>query len=117
MIYPVNQTVSALTAFRKKMESTADNIANVNTAGFKKSRVNLEQGANGGVEAQVQKINTPGMMIETIGNDGVEEVESSNVDLADELTQMIPTEAAYKANLKTLRAQDEMLGSLLDILG
>ena len=42
--------------------------------------------------------------------------ELSNVDLADEMTGMIPTEIGYKANLKTLRAHDEMIGTLLDTL-
>ena len=49
--------------------------------------------------------------------DKVVEVESSNVDLVDELTEMIPTKAAFSANAKTLQTSDKMLGSLLDILG
>jgi flagellar hook protein FlgE len=29
---------------------------------------------------------------------------------------MIPTEIGYKANLKTIRSRDEMIGTLLDTL-
>lgn len=111
MIYPVNPAVSALTAFRKKMNVTANNIE------FKKSRVNLQEDSNGGVSAQVQKIETPAPPKQVYRADGVEEVESSNVDLAEELTEMIPTQAAYTANIHSLRTSDKMLGSLLDIMG
>ena len=116
MVSSVYPAISALSAFQKKMDVTADNVANVNTDGFKKSRVNLQEGNNGGVTASVQQINTPGIIRETIRNDGLEDVESSNVDLAEELPGMIPTKAAYSANIKTIKTQDAMLGSLLDIL-
>ncbi len=117
MITPVNHALTALTAFRKKMDVTANNIANVNTDEFKKSRVNLEEGPYGGVTAQVQEINTPGMPKETIRDDQVVEVESSNVDLAEELTEMIPTQAGYSANLKTVQVEEQMIGALLDVVG
>ena len=117
MISPLSAATTALSAFNKKMSSTANNIANVISDGYKKSRVNLQEGANGGVTAQVQQIDTPGPLKETIQNGEVVETESSNVDLAEELTEMIPTKAAYSANLKSIRTQEEMMGSLLDILG
>lgn len=117
MIDPVQQSLSALSAFRKSLDVTADNIANVNTDGFKKSRVTFSEQTPGGVSAQVQQINTPGIPKETIQGDKLVDVESSNVDLADELTEMIPTQTAYTANLKTVSSSDEMIGALMDILG
>lgn len=117
MIYPVNPAMTALSAFRKKLDVTSNNIANVNTNEFKKSRVTLQEGSNGGVETNIQEINTPGIPTEAIENDRIVEVESSNVDLAEELTDMIPTQTAYTANLKSLKTTDEMVGALLDIIG
>lgn len=117
MINSINHAMTGLSAFRKKMDVTANNIANVDTDEFKKSRVNVEENAHGGVTAQVQQINTPGPIKETIRNDTIEEVEASNVDLAEELTEMIPTQTAFGANLKTISTEQEMLGSLLDIVG
>jgi flagellar hook protein FlgE len=38
------------------------------------------------------------------------------VDLAEEIVGLQTTKHAYQANLKTLKAEDEMLGSLFDIL-
>ena len=117
MISSVYPAMSALSAFQKKMDVTANNVANVNTDSFKKSRTTMEEGANGGVTASIQQIDTPGMVREVVTDNGIEEVESSNVDLAEELPEMIVTESAYKANTKTIQTQDEMLGSLLDIIG
>lgn len=117
MIDPIDAALSAMTAFRKKMDVTSNNIANVNTNKFKKSRVTMQEGGNGGVQAQIQKVNTPGIPRDAIENDRIAEVESSNVDLAEELTGMIPTQTAYSANLKTMKTADEMIGALLDVIG
>ena len=115
MINPTDNSLSALTAFRKKMDVTANNIANVLTDEFKKSRVTFEEASPGGVTAVIDRVETQGIPKETIRDDHAELVESSNVDLSEELTDMIPTQTAYTANLKTLKVQDEMMGSLLDI--
>jgi flagellar hook protein FlgE len=47
----------------------------------------------------------------------IQDVEASNVDLAEEFTDSIATQSGYKANLKTIQTHDEMLGTLLDIIG
>ena len=115
MIYPVSNTLSALTAARKKMDVTANNIANANTDEFKKSRITLSENSNGGVSSTVDRVDTPGIPKETIQNDRIVQTESSNVDLAEELTELIPTESFYGANLKVLKTQQDMIGALLDI--
>lgn len=99
------------------MDVTANNVANVNTDDFKKSRTNMQEAANGGVTVSIQQIDTPGYLKEIVTEDGIAEVEASNVDLAEELPEMITTKAGYAANVKTVQTQDEMLGSLLDIIG
>ena len=115
MINPLDNSLSALTAFRKKMDVTANNIANILTDEFKKSRVTFKETSPGGVAAMIDRVETPGVPKETIREDHAELVESSNVDLGEELTDMIPTQTAYTATLKTLKVQDEMMGSLLDV--
>jgi len=42
-------------------------------------------------------------------------LESSNVDIAEEIVGQTISEAAFKANANIIRATDEMLGTLLDI--
>ena len=44
MISAVNSTISALQANKTRLGVTADNIANVNTDEFKKSRAILKEG-------------------------------------------------------------------------
>ena len=117
MIPPLGTNISAASAFSKKMNVTANNVANVNTDGFKKSRTTIRQGTAGSVEAIVDQVNTPGPIKQVSDNGVMREVEGSNVDLVEEFGETVITKTAYKANLKTIAAYDELLGSLLDTLG
>ena len=49
------------------------------------------------------------------GNVAASALESSNVDLAEEFTNMIVTQRAYSANTKTITTTDEMLSELIRI--
>ncbi len=117
MIDAMSSSLSALSAAGKKMGVTANNIANTLTDEFKKSRVTLSEGPKGGVSAKIDVVDTPGIPKETIQNDAIVQTESSNVDLAEELTDLIPAQDFYGANLKAMKTQNDMLGSLIDILG
>jgi len=117
MITPVTSTLSALQAYKKSMGVTANNIANVNTDEFKKSRATLKEGVNGGVEVEVSKVNTPGHRYQELQGDQRVEKETSNVNLEEELPDLMVNQRSYEANLKVLQTQDKMLGTTLDILG
>ncbi|MBU2537925.1 MAG: flagellar biosynthesis protein FlgC, partial [Proteobacteria bacterium] len=89
---------------------------NVNTDGYKKTRVTLqEQETTQGIEAVVQQIQTPGPMVYEQTPEGETLVEKSNVELGEELPSMMLSRRFFQANLKTVQIEDEMLGSLLDI--
>jgi flagellar basal-body rod protein FlgC len=110
----MNAALSALGAYEKKLGVAANNIANVNTDGFKKSRAVLQEADPSGVIVTISRVDTPGSPIPA---DGTGEIrESSNVDLAEEIVNLHTTKYGFEANLKTLKAEDEMLGSLFDIL-
>ena len=117
MIPSVNSTISALQAYKSKMRVTANNIANVNTDEFKKDRATLKEGTNGGVQVNVQRVNTPGIRYQAFEEDQLVEKESSNVNLEEEIPEMMITQRTYEANLKVLQTQNKMLGSVLDIMG
>ena len=117
MVSPINSAASAVNAFSSKMSVTANNVANVNTDGFKKFRVTLNEGHSGGVEASISQVDTPGFTKQITDNGRLKEVESSNVDLGEEMTESISTQTGHNANLKTIKAHDEMLGTLLDTIG
>lgn len=117
MVSTIQNNLSALNALDKKMQVTANNVANVNTNEFKKSKAVLLEGKNGNIDVDVQKVDTPGYPTEKIQDDKPVETETSNVDLAEELQESILTQNAYNANLKLVKTQDQMLGTLLDIMG
>lgn len=117
MISGIHSSLSALHAFAKKQESIADNTANVNTDGFKKTRVTMDNQTNGAVAPQVQRINTPGPMVYEQGKDGYGLVEKSNVEISEEIPQAMLNRRFYQANIKSVQVADEMVGSLLDIVG
>ncbi len=118
MISGVYSGLSALQAIQTKTQSNAHNTANVNTDGFKKSRVTLHEGSNSGVVvANISRVETPGPLVYEQTNEGSTLVEKSNVDLAEEIPQMLINRRTYQANIKMIQTQDEMLGTLLDIKG
>ena len=99
------------------MRVISNNIANVNTDGYKKRRASFSEGSNGTVEVTVARIDTPGPPnVDAKDYPNLKE-EMSNVDLTEEIPQMMITQRGYEANLKTLKIQDEMIGALLDVLG
>jgi flagellar basal-body rod protein FlgC len=116
MISAYQSALSALQAFGTKMQSHADNIANANTDGFKKTRVTLAEVQPQGVRATVDKVNTPGPIIFQETGAGLDPVELSNVELNSEIPEMNLNSHLYKANLKTIETADEMAGALLKII-
>ncbi|HVO82854.1 MAG TPA: flagellar basal body rod C-terminal domain-containing protein [Syntrophobacteria bacterium] len=116
MISGINATISGLQALDKKMESTANNTANLETDEFKATRVTLEETEPSGVKVTIQTLNTPGHQVYEETNDGLTLVEKSNVDLAKEMTDLTVTQRSWEAMTKTIQTQDEMVGTILDIV-
>jgi flagellar hook protein FlgE len=117
MVSPINSNISALAAFGKKMAVSSNNIANLESEGFKKSRAVLLEGEQGGVIVDIERLDTPGDVRVEYREDGVTERELSNVDLAQEITDTLSTQRGYEANLKAVKVQDELIGTILDIFG
>jgi flagellar hook protein FlgE len=91
-------TATALAAYGVRQAVTADNIANLNTAGFKASSVVMQVNRGGGVFAGV-----------TQGAD--------SVDISKEATFMLDSAGGYNANLKAVKVADNMTKELLDMVG
>jgi flagellar hook protein FlgE len=117
MIYSTKNTLSALNAFDKKMDVIANNVANVETEGFKKSKTTLIEGPESSVRVEITQSENPGPTVVQVTSGQIEEKEMSNVDLAEEIPQSIVAVRGYEANLATLKTHDEMLNSILDIVG
>ena len=116
MIYGSHAALSAMNGFSKTMAVAANNIANASSSGFKKSRVVLEEGQNGEVETYVQEVDADiPVLNEETSADQREDI--SNVDIAEEMVHIMTAQSGYEANLRSLQAQEELQGSILDILG
>ncbi|MFH1350144.1 MAG: flagellar basal body rod C-terminal domain-containing protein [Pseudomonadota bacterium] len=116
MIFSVNSTLSAVQTFGTKMGVTANNLANVETDEFKKSRATISEGPAEGVVVEIEKVDSPGPTVTGLVDGEMKERELSNVDMAEEITEMIPTQKGYEANLTVIKTKEEMLGSIIDII-
>ena len=115
MVSGVNASLSALEAYGRKLANNSNNVANMNTEGYKKGRVLLLEERPQGVRTEFQRIDTPGPRVPVETSEGTEMVEQSNVDLAEEFTGMITGQRGFEANLAALGTFDEMEQSVLDI--
>jgi flagellar basal-body rod protein FlgC len=117
-------SVQAMQVASVSQQVAANNVANMNTNGFRSSRVEYETGPGGqGVRiSDVYENTSPGPLVE--GGQWVETdegltyektlVEASNTDLAEEMVQMMENERLFEANAVALRAQLEMRGRFID---
>lgn len=87
--------VSSIQAHTDFLANNANNIANINTNDFKATETTLDD-KNGEVVAQSSKTN-------------------HGTDLAKELTDQLSIADGVKANVQAIKAQDKMIGSLLDL--
>lgn len=119
----VNSSVSALRAFGIKSQVTANNVANVNTDGFNKSRADLVEGNQGGVDVEIsqsesaEKGNLQAEATESASTENSEQKDLSNVDIAEEMANTMTTERFYSANTKMVQADDEMKGTVINMVG
>jgi flagellar basal-body rod protein FlgC len=110
----IGTSLSALDAYSKNLDVIANNIANVNTDGFKGQQGLTVETKPAGVELVVRRDNSPGAP--ALDGDGQTMRESSNVSLVDELVALMTTQRAYDANLKAVKTAFEMSGRLVDLL-
>ena len=103
---------SALNALDVVLGTTAHNIANSSTDGYKAVRADLETGLRGqGVRVGgIVGDMSPGPANMTAGM-----TEASNVDLSREFARLNVTETAYSAVAASIRTMDELTGSILNV--
>jgi flagellar basal-body rod protein FlgC len=123
---------SALNAMTVSMAATANNLANLDTDGYKAERVGLQTGEDGqgvAVSGVTRDESTGGLRPDTVSSGfsqeagdivdisdrGVRMAETSNVDPARESVSMIESARGFEANVAVIRTQDDMAGALLDM--
>ena len=87
---------SSLNAHQAFVNNTSHNIANVNSKEFSAISSNLSEGSEGSVNLQSKSSN-------------------EGTDLNKEMPNLIVGEKGHSANAKSVKTQDEMLGTVLDL--
>ena len=113
MTQAIGAALSGARARQLQVDAAARNVANAATGGYKRVEPVFEE-TRGGVGVRLQRVETAGAPVpDDRAPGGV--AEGSNVELSREIPRLLEGERGFEANLKVLRTQDEMLGTLLDI--
>ena len=112
MISGINASQAALSTFSKTLSNTAGNIANVNTDGYKETVAAINDDSAGLPQVSLKTSDAPGALLQ----EGGVVRETSNVDLAQEIPQMMISQAGYEANIKALEAQNNVLKTTIDMM-
>lgn len=104
--------LSGLNAAERRLENSANNIANAETTGFTPKDVVQSALTNGGVTTEPVERKPDTISIQNA--DGQEE-KLPNVSVDEELMNAQSATYDYQANLQVLKRQKEMDKSLLDI--
>lgn len=89
--------LSGLSAAMLRLDAAGSNITNSQTPGYRPQSVSQTEPAEGGVSASVERV-----------------VEPDN-NLAQDIVDQMSASYSFKANLRVVKTQDEMLGTLLDL--
>ncbi len=106
--------LSGVQAGSRLLGVSAHNIANAQTEDFKRTRATFEESSVGGVIVSLSQDQRPGPQLPT-GDDPFTFRHGSNVAVEEELINTLKATNLIEANLASIRTQDRMLGSLLDI--
>ena len=118
MVSSLDASLNAIQSHFTRLQASANNIANLNTDGYKGKRVTINEGPTGTPTATVNTDTNPGPSRMELNREGeLVEVQMSNVDLATEYVKTMESTQAIKANLKAAQTADELLGEIIDTLG
>lgn len=94
----VSTALSGMSAANERLRASGHNLANLNTEGFRRERVEAQTQPDGaGVQTQLQRVPAPG------------------TDLEADMVEQKSATYAYVANLRVLQTQLRAEGAMLDI--
>lgn len=101
--------ISGMKAYQRALDSSANNIANVQTGGYQAQVPRFQENENGGVRVEISQ-ESRALAAQDYPNTDI-----NTVDLATELTNNIQFKAGFELSAKLVKATDEILSSLLDL--
>ena len=99
-----NSSISGIRAATDMLSVSAHNIANSNTDGYKKQRVNLKGDQGGGVIAEITESTERGSLYKNRKGDTVD---TSNVNYIEEVVTQIKARHLLSASAATIKYTDE----------
>lgn len=98
----ISSNVSSILSNQTYMNNNANNIANVNSDGYVPRSTTISETQNGSTQANTSLATDNGS-------------KQSQTDLTKEITDQITIENVNAANVTAIKAQDNVMGALLDI--
>lgn len=98
----ISSNISSIQSHQTMMGTNANNIANANTDGFKPNDTRMSNGAGDSVVANNRQADDTGST-------------KSQTNLTKEIPDQIIAEKAIGVNVASIKTQDQMLGTLLDM--
>ena len=99
--------LSALHSFQTALDSTANNVANIDTPAYEPEKANFQNEVNGGVSVA---INTPNST-PTAGADNT----PSGTDYATEAINSLQYQFGFDASAQVVKAAEHNLGTLINL--
>ncbi|MDB2562982.1 flagellar basal body protein [Sulfurimonas sp.] len=96
----ISSNMSSISSHQTMMNTSANNVANVNTDGFVPRDTRISSSDDSSTNTRLS---------DDTGST------KSQTDVAKELTDQIVAQDATAVNVSAIKTQDEMIGSLLDI--
>lgn len=97
----ISNNVSSIQAHQTMLNTTGNNVANVNTDGFRPSETRMTDNS--------KSVSASNVIADDSGS------ARSQTDLAKEIPDQIIAQDATAVNVSAIKTQDEMFGTLLDI--
>jgi len=107
----LDSALSGMQAASAMLNVAASNIANLNTPGYKARQLVLAD-QPGTDQVSIGSITTDPAHGPSLSNGS----EGSNVDLTNQIVALSSAKNLYNANAAVIRAENQMTGSLLDVL-
>ncbi len=98
----ISNNISSIQTSQTLLNTTANNVANANTDGFVPNSTITTNNGGGSVTAETRQADNTGS-------------EKSQTDLSQEIPNEIIAQRTTEANVTAIKAQDDVMGTLLDL--